>query len=295
MSAVSQVSAPSIFPLSSPLATESVGRKNPIDLPLIQIATIGQTFGKKITQGQFGGIYRVNGSAPQRIYKIIPLEQFANGDEIRVAKVAAEVGIAPSFYGACLVQQQEDQFVLMEMDYAGKSLFRWMEDLALEPDLSKAVLIEESSSQKAREKAMKELSEKKDDGSGFIVVAHEQTETVSMEAAVDKLYKSREEFFFGLFSAIKRLAENKIVYLDTNCGNLIPDVGIGLKLIDFDSAFLVGSPTEAVGKMMQGMYNQIHFNDFCGLKDLSAKSKELIKWFETRELKWAIAQLSLAV
>lgn len=293
MSAVLKVSAPSIFPLSSGLAKESVGKKNPIDLPLIQIAAIGQTFGRKIAQGQYGGIYRVNGSTPQRVYKIIRLDQFANGDEIRVAKVAADIGIAPHFYGACLVQQQGDSFVLMEMDCTGKSLFRWMEDLALEPDLSKAALIEESSSQRARDKAMKELSEKKGDGSGFIVVAQDQTESVSMEAAVDKLYKSREEFFFGLFSALKKLAENKIVYTDTNCGNIIPDAENGLKLIDFDSAFQVGSPVEAVGKMMQAMYNQMHFKDFCGLKDLSAKSQELIKWFEKVELEWAIAQWSL--
>ncbi len=293
MSAVLQVSRPSIFPLSPELATEYVGVKSQIALPHVQIADIARTIGQKIGQGGNGVVYTVNGSMPQRVYKVIPRDQLARGNQIRISEIAARLGVAPVFHGACLVSQGKDQFVFIEMDHAGKSLFRWMEDLAEEPDLSKAALIEESSSQRARNKAMKELLEKKDDESGIIVVALDQTASVSMEAAVDKLYKSREEFFFGLFSALKKLAENKIVYTDTNCANLMPDLENGLKLIDFDSATLVGSSSEAVAKMMQAMYNQLHFKDFCALKDLSAKSQELIKWFEGLEFEWAMAQWQL--
>jgi hypothetical protein len=286
---------PSIFPLSSELPTEVVGNKNPIALPLVKIADIGRTIGKKIGQGSCVGVYMVNNSRPQRVYKVISLDRFANGDEIRIAKIASDARVSPAFYGACLVQQGTDKFVFMEMDHAGKSLFRWMEDLALEADVGKASLIEDSSSQMAKERALKELAEMKDDGSAFKVVAVEETPSISMEEAVDKLYKSREDFFFDLFSAIKKLAENNIAYKDTNCGNLIPNVGDGFKLIDFDSAEFVGSSEEAAVKSVQSMYNQQHFTDFCALKDLSLKSRELIRWFQTQHVEQTIRLLSQAV
>ncbi len=294
MASASNISRPSIFPLSSALPTERVGRNNPIALPLIEIAAIGRTIGEKIKDGSCGSIYNVSGSNPQRVYKAIPLERLKNGDEIRICQVAAQVGVAPVFYGACLVQQREDRFVFIEMDNAGKSLFRWMEDLALEPDVSNAALIEESSTQKARAKAMRELADQEDDGSGFMVVSCDSVKTVSMEEAVDKLYTSREDFFFELFTAYKILAENKIAYRDGNCGNFIPNRGNGLRLIDFDSALIAKSQAEAASKTVQSMYNHVHFKDFRALKDLSSKSKELIEWFETQQRNALMEQLGQA-
>jgi predicted Ser/Thr protein kinase len=296
MASVANNVRPSIFPLSSELPTQKVGSKYSIDLPIIDIARIGRTIGKKIAQGGFGGIYKVNGSMPQRVYKIIGLDQFANGNEIRIAKIAAELGVAPAFYGACVVKQGADQFVFMEMDFAGKSLFRWMEDLAQEADVTKAALVEESSSQKAREAAMKELMERKDDsGMGYTVVAVEQTPSLSMEAAVDKLYPSREAFFFQLFSTLKQLAEKNIAYMDTNCGNLIPNQEKELQLIDFDSAKFLDSPEEAADYLLRGMYNDMHFKDFRALSDLSDESRELIRWFQTQQMAQLIKQFSQAV
>lgn len=294
MASLLNVSSPSIFPLSSALPLQPVGRKNPIEIPCVKIQEIGRTIGKQIAQGGSGSVYSVRDSQPPRVYKFVPLDAFQNGDEIRICQVAAQAGIAPSFYGACLVQQRETSFVLLEMDDAGKTLSRWMEDLAIEPDVDQAALIEESSTQKALDKAMKELEEKKNanDESDYTAVLCDSIEKLSMEEAIDRLYPSHETFFFELFSSYKKLAEQQIAYTDANCGNLIPNRGKGFQLIDFDLAFLEKSPAAAAAKTLRSASNQMHFHSFTRLKNLSEESQELIQWFREQSFQAFLETLS---
>jgi hypothetical protein len=277
MASALQNSAPSIFPLSPALPTQLVGGQNPIALPLIQMADIARTIGERIGQGGYSDIHLVSHSQPQRVYNIIPLHQFANGDQIRIAKIASDTRVSPTFYGACLAQKGKDKFVIMEMDHAGKSLLRSMKDL--DADVKTAAPIADSSPQMARLRALQKLADKVDDGSGFKV-------HVFRDEAIDQIYKSREDFFFELFTAIRVLAENNIAYMDSNCDNLFPSAGNGLKLLDFDSASakLVGSCTEAAAESMKSLYNVGYMRDFSALPNLSPKSRELIGWFKAQEM-----------
>ncbi len=234
-------STPSIFPLSPKLPTRLAGRENPIKLPLIEGAAIFHSIGKRIAHGSNGEIYNVDGSNPPRVYKVIPITRFFDGNEIRVCKIAAQIGVAPAFYGACLLVQEEYKFVVViEMDYGGNSLSRLIRDLEPKP-----------------------------------------TEILSTEEAIEKLYASQEGFYFELFTACKTLAENRISYRDINYENLLPNIGKKFYLIDFDLATFEKSVKDAASATVANDVLK-HFSKFCALKDLSAKSKELIEWFQTQ-------------
>ena len=244
-----------------------IGKKNSTEVPFIPLAKIRKTIGQKIGEGCFGTIYRVTDSIPQRVYKIIPEEAFQNGNEIRITKIAAKTGVTPAFHNAFLVQFKNENRVFLEMAYAGKSLDQLMEEDKNNPPLT----------QQAEEEEI-DLSA---DYSAISAIM--RIEKASMEAAIDKLYEKREDFYFELFSNLKILAENNISYMDSACGNIIPGNGAekSLQLIDFDSAIFAESQETAAQGTIQSPCNQQHMNDFCKIKNLSDKSQELIKWFKS--------------
>lgn len=262
--------------------TQSVGKIHPIDIPCVTINEIGETIGEKITRGDYGTIYEVDGAFPPRIYKIIPLDVFNNGDEIRISKIAGDRMLAPTFYSACLVTQNSSSFVLFEMDNAGRSLGKWMEALAAEPEKEVATpepdLTEE---EKARNEMLEKL--RAQFRTGIVMTEIKKPNRLSMKEAIAKLYKSREEFYFSLFSRIKDFAACNISYSDTHCGNIMPNCGEdkGLQLIDFDGARLKKSPEKAAQKAMESTYNLVLLQDFASQENLSSESQELITWFKS--------------
>lgn len=262
--------------------TQSVGQFHLIDIPCTTIAAIRDTIGEKITNGNIGSIYQVRDCSPARIYKFIPENAFKNGDEIRIAKIASDLMLAPTFYSACFVKQSTTNFVMIEMNDAGLSLGKWTEKLAepkeevveAEPDLTP----EEA----AFRAMMKKFREQYNDG--YVVTEIKQPEKLSLEETIKNLYPSQETFYFILFSKIKALAESNISYRDTHVGNIMPNIGleIGMQLIDFDEAAIVDSVEEAAKLSMQSAYTTILFMNFAGQPNLSKESQDLIDWFRSR-------------
>lgn len=252
---------------------ERTGQINPIELPSVDIRTIGHTFGPRLTHGNIGTIHQVKECSPPRLYKIIPQDQFKNGDEIRISKILGDAGIAPHYYSAFLAKQRDSTFVVIEMDEAGKSLGKWMEDLADQDEVE----TEEQAFQKLVAKIQEEES-----GSGFHVVKIKEKKRLHLEDAVEKLYGSKEPFYYALFSRIKSCAEKGISYGDSHVGNLMPNIGTdkGFQIIDFDAAELLNDPKLAATQSISSLYNRLHFNNFQKIPNLSKESKELIHWFE---------------
>lgn len=263
--------------------TQVVGKFHPIDLPTTTIDKIKKTIGDKITQGNYGAIYQVNDCAPSRIYKIISEDQFRDGDEIRVSIIASNQMLGPTFYSASLIMQGSKNFVVIEMDDAGLSLGKWMEKLAGPVEEVKEMEPELTAKQKAIAQMMARLQAQ--DSSSFVVTEIKQIKKVSMEEAIEKLYPTREVFYFTLFSKIKVFAENNISYGDTHVGNIMPNQGLkkGMQLIDFDASTIHESIDQAVKKSMASSYNAILFREFSELPNLSKESKELIAWFLKRD------------
>jgi hypothetical protein len=267
--------------------TENVGKVNPITLQVVNILTIKETIGEKITRGNYGTIYRVNDSSPPRVYKIIPQDQFADGNEIRISKIAADIGVAPSFHRAFLVRQNVKNYVVIEMDYADKSLGKLMEDLAEDAhiDDNRESMVAKDNALSSEEKAFQEMRRKfkaqMDSESGLTVTEIIHKKRLSLEEAVEKIYENPEVFYNELFSKIKTLAENNIAYSDSHVGNIMPNHNTekGLQLIDFDAATLMTDARAATVKSMQSAYNRVHFNKFKELPGLSDNSKKLIQWF----------------
>ncbi|MBS0652750.1 MAG: hypothetical protein JSR39_04395 [Verrucomicrobia bacterium] len=271
-----------LYPQLQSAQTQPVGKFHPIDLPCTTIDKIGETIGEKITQGNYGAIFQVKDCAPSRIYKIIPQNDFKSGDEIRVSKIASDRMLAPTFYSASLVAQGSKNYVVIEMDDAGLSLGKWMEELAEEPEEE---VKEAEPELTAEEKAMQEMMAKlRAQFGGFTVTEIKQPEKVSMEEAIEKLYPSQEVFYFTLFSKIKVFAENNISYGDTHVGNIMPNHGQekGMQLIDFDGTEIHESVEASAKKSMASAYTSILFQKFSEQPNLSGESKELIAWFASR-------------
>jgi hypothetical protein len=271
---------------------ESVGTLHPIDLPAISIERIRETIGKEIATGNYGTVYKVNDSSPPRVYKIIPQEDFEDGDEIRISKIASDIGVAPTFYSAFLVKELAEEtpvnHVVIEMDEAGKSLGKWLEDLAGEEEeiqtKNENTVVEEKPLT-AKEKAFKEKlaqikAEKSKSMRFSVATLRPQKKTIQFEEAIDKFYPRRELFYFELFNRIKTLAEHNIAYCDTHKGNIMlnQDSKKGLQLIDFDEATFKPDTKSAI-RTSHGPYNQAHFKNFKQLTPLSEESKNLIQWF----------------
>lgn len=156
-----------IFSHLSETTIKSAGKFNPIDLPSLDIRIIGGTIGAKITNGitngNIGTIYKVNDCFPSRVYKAISLDRFENGDEIRITKIAGELGVAPAFYGAVLAQQNTKTFVVIEMDDSGQSLGKLMEEFSENTEIHEAVVVEETpltDEEKAFQEMLKKIQAK---------------------------------------------------------------------------------------------------------------------------------------
>ncbi|WP_420422262.1 hypothetical protein [Simkania sp.] len=86
-----------------------VGTCHPICIDQLQQEEILSNIGPRIGNGYFGSVYQVKNTDGKRVYKIIALDNFKNGDEIRVAQIAAEIGVAPKFHRAFLWNAQKEK------------------------------------------------------------------------------------------------------------------------------------------------------------------------------------------
>jgi len=254
----------------------SAGQIKPIDLPVVNFKLIENTLGPMIKQGDVGTIYSVKGSKPARVYKIIPLNRFKNGDEIRISKIAGDIGVSPAFHGAFVLDNNSKFYVVIEMDYAGASLSQWTEKLAENQNTEEPTpkIIQLSEEEKKLQDFLKTLLA---DSRYPAMVAIKQKPKLSLEEALEIMYDNPEIFYFELFNNIKKLAESCISYGDTHYGNILPNPKTGMKLIDFDGATLEDTPQAAAQKSLASAYNQLHIHSFFKLPNLSPKSKQLIQ------------------
>ncbi|NGX38355.1 MAG: hypothetical protein K1000chlam2_01528 [Chlamydiae bacterium] len=254
--------------------TIEVGEKNPITLPLVDMDKIAHTFGKKLATGNTATIYSVKNCTPSRVYKVIALREFESGNEVRISKIAADIGIAPAYHNAFVVKQDSKKFVVIEMDNAGESLGKWMKKLA-----TKSEPIPEQNSSSLSKEMQAFLSKMKAENP--ITVTEITENKLTLEEVLPKLYNKPEDFYFELFSKIKILAEHFIAYGDTHVGNIMPQHGTdkGMQLIDFGSGDIMKDSESAAFKAMSSLYNQVLLNKFEELPNLSKESLGLIKWF----------------
>lgn len=260
------------------------GKKNTIELPVVEYSSIAHLIGGRVKQGDCGAIYEVSNSNSGRLFKAIPLSNFKNGDEIRISEMADNMGVSPKVHGAFLMQHNNEiKHVIIEMDHAGKTLGGWMEDLAPPPPPPKPVTpIELSPEEKARMEMIEKIQAKYRASSNFEIVEIPQKPKLNMSDALDKMYPKQEIFYFELFNKLKILAEHKIAYRDTHVGNIIPKYGAKneLQLIDFDRAKLTTNVETAKAKTIRSLYVRALMEKFSCLPDLSNESRELISWFE---------------
>jgi hypothetical protein len=252
--------------------TELAGGTNPIHLPSIDFDTIQATFGRKITSGIVADIYEVKDCSPARVYKVIPRHSFVNGDEIVITKIAGELNVAPTFYSAFLVKQKIN-YVVIEMDDAGKSLEKWTEILAENQKTHENT----EKGRRFHEMVKKILSPY----SNSATTENSRADKVSIGQAITMLYTNEETFYYELFYKIKILAEKHIAYVDAHIGNILHNHSTNndLHLIDFDAADLTpDTPTAAEKSILGSSYNKAHFIRFKELSK-SPASKELIQWF----------------
>ncbi len=234
-----------------------VGVRNSISLPVTSPEIMNKRLGPEITKGNIAKIYEVRGTDSQqaRIFKIIHENLFKNGDEIRISEIASGIGIAPKFHQAFLCESRDENYIVIEMDNAGKSLGKLMEDLADENISNKRNEIEQKISTEHETKIEKKLDEEETtthNNDQAHVVSHTmsekelmkqkhlelikqlmkndpvkitiipQKETASTATAVEKLFGNQETFYYSLFSKIQQLAKHNISWGDSHVGNIIP-------------------------------------------------------------------------
>ncbi|CCB89937.1 hypothetical protein [Simkania negevensis] len=255
------------------------GCQNPIELPTVTYEEFQKSLGPKITHGDNGQIHEVLGSDGKRIYKIIPLENFKNGDEIRISEIASRLRVAPQFHQAFSLDAGEKQFVVIEMDHGGKSLGTHMEDVGSktaepEPDA-------DTDSLDHLPPQFREMIRQMQANDPFKVTVIKKPPKASIEDTLTAIYEGKvETFYFQLFSRIKALAEAKVSFADTHVGNILPNPqkADGLRLIDFDAASIESSVDIAKARSLSG-YTLVHLQGFQALPGLSSESQSLIKWF----------------
>jgi hypothetical protein len=292
----------------------SVGKVNPIELPLVKYGDFVRNLGKQIGKGDLSDIFEAKNTKPLRVYKVILKKEFENGNEIRISKIAGNIGVAPAFHRAFVVKNfyfgQNSNVVVIEMDHAGETLGKLMKDFYKEKNKTKKckkndeIKKECNEEKKKLESILKEIQLSKPDTKfppSFIEI--QTPKRVTLEEAINKMYKGKKEiFYYELFKKIKKLAENKISYGDTHVGNIIPNYNAekDFQLIDFDGAKLVKNIEKAAQETLESCYVFTHFKDFKELKNLSKKSKDLIKWFNDKNnsdlakflKKWGVNSIS---
>jgi hypothetical protein len=100
---------------------QTVGEKNPINLPVVSFKTIKSNIRKPLYKGSNGTVYSQKNSS--RLYKIFPGEKLKNGNEILISQIASRLLIAPNCHGAYLAQPENK--VVIEMDFVGDSLWQY--------------------------------------------------------------------------------------------------------------------------------------------------------------------------
>jgi len=251
--------------------TKIVGNINQISLPAKNVTEVGAKMGRVLAGGTHGTVYEKIDSAPKRVYKKIPLPSLHNGNEITISRLAGELGVAPKIHDAFVLREEDRNFVIIEMDYAGRSINQLMDDMAevVKPDITPMV------------RAEQEMLLTLDIHPKHTVIQVKTTKRPPIHDAVTMIYDNPEKFYFELFQIIKTLAEENIAYTDTHAGNIIPNHGTegGMKLIDFDAARLTDSVEAAKMVVMENFQNIMHLRNYSNLPDLSEKSEELIEWF----------------
>ena len=178
-----------------------------------------------------------------RFYKIFQAKNLKDGDQIRISEIAGRLGVGPILYGAFSVQNGDKNLVVLEMDYAGKSL---------------------------------------GDSIDYDADPKDGDNRPPIEALAEKLYGSAEAFYSAFFQKIMLLAENKIAYQDSNAGNIIPRLDgekKDLMLIDYDDALLKENPTAALRESIEGSryyLNDFYYKRFQSLPNKSEEGKRLL-------------------
>jgi len=247
---------------TKPQPVEAVGTRHPIELPLLAFGDIMWTMGKEIGSGSFSSIFEVRGAHPPRVYKVTRQSNLHDGDEIRIAKVAGEIGVGPPCHRAFLVEHNGETYVFVEMDHVGRSLRERLNEITE----SGVVGAEAPSKEKTRMEMIRQIQ------------ADRERDLITVFKILHQLYESDEAFYYELFSKIKMLAERNIAYGDTNVGNILPEP-TGLRLIDFGTARIEVNPKKAAATAMQSPCNRVWWRQFNKLPNLSETSQALIKWF----------------
>lgn len=253
-----------------------------LGLPVRDFNDVFPTIGPIVGRGDCGVVYAVKDSEPPRVYKVIPKASLTS-QEVHIAQIAGDIGVGPKVHAAFKTAERERNYVFIEMDHAGQTLGKHMEDLAPEPqpepEPEPVVLTPE---EQEREEMIRKIQKKYAAKSKFTIVAIPTKARVSIQEAAERLYLKQEDLYYELFSKIKRLAEENISYGDCHVGNILPNPGTekGMQLIDFDGAQIMGSTKEAASKSMQSAYTGLLFGQFLQISDLSDRSRELIQWFK---------------
>lgn len=272
----------SVSPLTS-IGYAKVGSQNPIEIPIISIDHFRETLGSLIAQGDCCQIRKVKGAEGKRVYKVIPFKNFTNGDEIRISEIASNLGVAPQFHQAFSFKSNHAQYVVIEMDYGGRSLGQHMEDVGSKIMASQTDFEEERDPLAHLPQEVRELVKKMQANDRYQTIEVKRSHKASIQETLKKIYSGAPEtFYFQLFLRIKTLAEAKISYRDTHAGNIIPNPQEenGLKLIDFDKASLEVSVADAKAKSLSH-YTTIFLKQFEALPDLSPESQKLISWWRS--------------
>lgn len=258
-----------VYPLADAEKMASVGQEKPVELHVLSIEKVDKSVGERLEICSYKMFFQVRGCTPARIYKFIPISALKSGDEVRISQIAGVIGAAPAFYSAFVVQL-EREYVVIEMDDAGKCMGQYLEDFA-EPE-------EPQVPEKPSLAAMLQSEAKK---SKYKTVATHNRREVSLEVGIGKLFDTQEQFYFELFSKIRLLADHKIAYHDAHLGNIMHVLGQKrVLLIDFDDAVFMESPNAArMDSIRDSAYVQALWLEFAKLPNKSEASIALLKMF----------------
>jgi len=236
---------------------------NRFEMSVKSIKEFKSLVGEQIGSGDYATVWEMKDSEPKHVYKVIQTNDFGDGLEAVIAKIAGKIGVGPVVHSTFYVGES---LAVIEMDYAGKSLGQQMEDLA------------EKRKGPPEELPLTEPVEGGKIKSRYTITPILKKEKVSVEEAIEALYENAETFYFQLFSNIKKLAMHKISFGDSHVGNIIPIPESEVELIDFGSATIYESEEEA-RERLNTPYNFSLLRKYSQLPGLSEKSERLIEWF----------------
>lgn len=204
----------------------------------------GETFGKRVISSHENVIF-VNGFS-NRIYKIKHIN-FLNPKEIVISKLAGNLRVAPKIYNVCVFRNK----FIMEMDYAGKSLEVLIDEKLINTNFGP---LEFKEKLKMHEKYLRKI--------------------------VKNIYDNA--YNVEVIKCLKKLIKNKIAWIDSNPGNIIPTNP--LQLIDFEGAELMKNPRAALRKTLpsNARFFESLFSDNAPTKEVQKLQKWTCKTFGVR-------------